>query len=584
MQTDFLTMKALQFRPEFMRFTGETAVHLAGRCLLDALEFLRIDPKWSARFGQLMNAHAIRLCWPCVKELRHDEMVSRVRPLIAATYVFLLEGRKDGVPCYGDDFWDWAYILEAMLVVFEDFKNDEREAALSFDIKTFYREAKNRLEVGLGLGNSDEWFGPALPTAAHRLLNRARPYLRGETDLDTCLARLKELALIRVVGGEYLERKARPDYQHWHLGQVIAEFPSDSTSQHSELSNLEEIDRLTETSQRAYALARVVQGAVASGDEGTRKRALSMLYRCQDLSRPLGSGIIGDHVKASLNTLEALWPTLDTEDRVEVRSMIEALLGARRRSNRTGILVAVKHERDACIKVFEKDRARVVDDGDVIEIDHADYQAVILTGKALIGATHATLNLISAHNVTRTIMIGIAGSLGQKDRKGKFIGPDKGDVVIASSTAAYRVREKVRETIVDAPVPFDDSTWGVLPADVTLFSEAHRVKLKLGRKHTVYEGLIVTGNGVKDQPEEKKSVREKWPGGLAVAEEGFASALECLLHRIPYLEIRGISDRAEGDKAKQKRRPAKEGHDQKLAAGNAAQVMLALVKSLGRNW
>ncbi len=42
-------------------FTEKSPAALAGRCLLDALEYLRTDPKLPGRFRHVTNAHTIRL-------------------------------------------------------------------------------------------------------------------------------------------------------------------------------------------------------------------------------------------------------------------------------------------------------------------------------------------------------------------------------------------------------------------------------------------------------------------------------------------------------------------------------------------
>lgn len=590
-QTRLLTLKDVVGNvPERMSFSDDTTHHLAGRCLLDALEFLRIDPKWSARFGELMNAHAIRLCWQCVKELGHPDVTARVRNLIEMAYTYLLQSRKDVVPFYGDDLWDCAYVLDAMLTVSTDFASLERKETLSSDLRTFYEEVTVRLDDGLSLRVPGEWFGPALPTAAHRLLVRAKHLLEGEEGLEATLVRLKKLALTPIVNGRYLRRKVSPEYCHWHLGQVVAEFPNESRTQLRELRKLKEIGGLREKADQAYALARVIQGAVATGDGDLRRRALSMLYKCQGLSRPLGAGVVGDHVKASLNTLEGIWPSLKARDRKEVSRMLDAFLTALRGANRIGILVAIDRERDACVEQFRSDGATVRkrDNGDavfdgVVELNHRDYQVVVITGKALLAATEAAGKLINVHRVASAILVGIAGSLGQEVAAGEFKGPKKGDVVIGTCAAAYRIREKVREEVADAPVPWSDSTWTVLPGDPGLFSLAHRVGQE-SSAITVHEGMIVTGNGVKDNPKEKKKVRKQWPGGLAVAEEGFALALGCMQYRVPHLEIRGISDLAEGDKATQQVDAKEEAHDQEIAANNAAKIALALVKALTKSW
>jgi nucleoside phosphorylase len=274
---------------------------------------------------------------------------------------------------------------------------------------------------------------------------------------------------------------------------------------------------------------------------------------------------------------------------------VDVLVAAHRRTNRIGILVALERERNACVAQFEADGAKQTDKGGMVEINHEDYDLVILTGKAIIEAAVATGNLIKEHRVTRVMMVGIAGSLGQTVGR-QFKGPKVGDVVIATTTAEYALRTKVRKKKTNAPVPFKNSVWTIVPTDLSLFARAHEAALRLedeftmyeGRnvkdKATVYEGLIITGNGIKDHAKEKQNILKERPGGLAVAEEGFPAALLSLQYGIPYLEIRGISDLAEGDKEKQQKDAEDEERDQNLAATNAAKVALALTKSLSKSW
>ena len=119
---------------------------------------------------------------------------------------------------------------------------------------------------------------------------------------------------------------------------------------------------------------------------------------------------------------------------------------------------------------------------------------------------------------------------------------------------------------------------------MTLFAHAHNASLNFNGRLKFHEGLIVTVNGVKDQLKEKGRILEKHPGGLAIAEEGFPAALVCLALGVPYLEIRGISDLAQGDKKKQQKVAGQEKREQNLAATNAAKVALAVTKSLSKSW
>jgi len=618
MQTEPITIKDLQASDDgHPEFSDCTPTYFAGRCLLDALQFLHNDPKWPARSGHLVNAHAIRLCWGCLKDLGAG-YAKRIEPYVKETYERLRLGRNREVPFYGYDFWDWAYILEAMLTVSDTLKDDGRKKNLGDDVNEFYRRVNEHLDKNLSLDKTadEEWFGPAIPTAAHRLLCRGQEYIEDKSRLEVCFKDLKRKALTPIDNGTYLGRKVQPEYHQWHLGQVVAEFGTDAVAQRQALSNINDIDDRHEIRDQAYALARVVQGALAVGDKDNSNAALEKLYELENLFRPLGSGIVGDHPKASLNTLEAVWQSLRGEpgELKKVAEMVDVLIAKHRETNRIGILVALERERNACIAQFAADGAKQTDKGDVVEIDHEDYDVVVLTGKAIIEAAVATGNLIKDHRVTRVMMVGIAGSLGQplgRKSKGRrrskgrrkyqsgpsFEGPMIGDVVIATATAEYGLRPKVREETINAPVPFNRSAWTILPTDLTLFARAHEAALKVKdqltpyeylnndkRQSTIYEGLIVTGNGIKDQAKEKRKILKERPGGLAVAEEGFPAALLSLRYGIPYLEIRGISDLAQGDKEEQQEDPSQEERDQNLAASNAAKVAVALTKSLSKSW
>lgn len=127
----------------------------------------------------------------------------------------------------------------------------------------------------------------------------------------------------------------------------------------------------------------------------------------------------------------------------------------------------------------------------------------------------------------------------------------------------------------------------VAPTDPGLFRLAHEAGDELFGEvepKRFYEGLIVTGTGIKDAPKEKRKILEHFPGGLAVEEEGYLMALLCMTSEIPYLNIRGISDLAQGDKRRQKKKPGIEKKEQRRAAVAAAQLTVRVVKRLSREW
>lgn len=228
MQTQPITIKDLKALDYgHPKLDDQTSAYFAGRCLLDAMQFLRNDPKWPARSRHLVNAHAIRLCWGCLKDLG-EGYAKRIQSYVEETYDRLRLGRNREVPFYGTDFWDWAYILEAMVSVSDALKDADRKKELVDDVNEFYRAVNESLKCGLSLDKSgeEEWFGPAIPTAAHRLLKRAEEYIADASGFEACVSDLKSKALTPINNGKYLGRVVRPEYHQWQLGQVVAEFGS----------------------------------------------------------------------------------------------------------------------------------------------------------------------------------------------------------------------------------------------------------------------------------------------------------------------------------------------------------------------
>jgi adenosylhomocysteine nucleosidase len=321
----------------------------------------------------------------------------------------------------------------------------------------------------------------------------------------------------------------------------------------------------------------------------TVARALSELYKTQKLNRPLGYGLMGDVVKGSLNVLDALWPNLSSADKGEIAGMVDALVARYARSNTIGFIVAIEHEVQALEEELKNIGATIEGMGGARIVRHPKFRAVICVGKSLIAAINATSTLIPQHKAKWVIMSGVAGSLGKPTQAigegAQFKGPDKGDIVVATSMAPFRIRDKVRMGIENAKVPFEGDTWMVIPTDPELFRLAHEAAGQMkGELRYFYEGTIVSGTGIMDSAEGKAEILAEFPGGLAVEEEGYAMGIVCLHHHVPYLNIRGISDRAEGDKKLQKQDSTVEDDEQRTVARFAARLAVKTAMSLSERW
>ena len=572
-------------------FTEKSPAALAGRCLPDALEYLRTDPKLPGRFRHVTNAHTIRLvCRYLIDEhLDRKSILDRLGRHIEDVTRRLREDRNNAPPFYGDDFWDWASVLEAFAEVLPRVPEKilDRDA-LNSEVSKFYDQVNTRLAAGLTIRGSDgEWYGPATAASAHRLITRFREHLGKH--VDQVLEELNSQALERIDNGVYRGRPVPPEQMLWHYGQIVHQYTKNQTVEQAKaIRDLTALDG-REKDEQVYALARVLQASQKIEDAETTGNALSKLYECENPRRPLGQGIIGDNVKGSLNVLEALWPELRPSDKKRTGEMIDALQQRRAALNTIGLVVAIGNEAKAAKKIFSEAGTKIVSDqSGTTEFSHRDYRVVMCEGKAIAGVLDATRTLIDQHKVKWLIMIGVAGSLGREvpDNTGKprFAGADRGDVVVATALAPFRIYDKVREEIVNADVPFRGKTWRTIPTDPTLFGFAHVAAETLFPNSAGYhEGLIVTGTGVKDAISAKDEILREFPSGLAVETESYVVGLISLNADVPYLIIRGISDRAGGDKAKEKDTPA-ETKKQSEAASAAVRLASKVVESLSQRW
>ena len=575
-------------------FADRSPNALAGRCLLDAMEYLRTIPTFPGRFTQLTNAHTIRLLCCCLsdKDLNQRRTLKKMKPRIENTLRKLRAARNESAPHYGDDFWDWAAILEA----FPEAqtlcsKKCIDDVTLNAEFDAFYDSVKSKLPEGLTMDNAGEWYGPATATIAHRVLRKFRKrFKRGDTKM---LRLLREQALLPVKDDKYRGHPIEHHHLLWHYGQVVAEFPhQDTRKQAKTINDLSQIKKWSENAERVYALARVLQGAHNIGEDTTIEEAMRQLYACETTSRPFGSGLMADNIKGSLNVLDALWPTLSAGEKARIGSMIDTLQQLHIKANTVGIVVAGDREVEAAKKAFKRAGASIEEStSETTIVTDFNYRVVICQGKAVVGVTDATRTLIDEHKAKWLIMLGIAGSLGtlvrgKKGKKSVFRGADKGHVVVATSIAPFRIRDKVRKHIENAKVPLRGGSWMIIPSDPMLFGLAHQAADELYKKDSrrFHEGLIVTGTGIKDALKAKRDILKEFPGGIAVEEEGYVVGLLCLVSEMPYLIVRGISDLAQGDKEEQRGNPRDERADQSEASFAAARVAVRVVKLLSGRW
>ncbi len=562
--------------------------HIAGCCLIDALEFLRTDPRWPSRFSSLTIAHAVRLTWTCLGDLKNRKVDACFKERIGLAGALLLDNSNEMIPHFGYDFWDWAYILEAITTTRDELKS-ERARDLDYDLRQFYREVRQRLDLpqglSLSLGTSKEWYGPATYSAAYRLIEQETASLQSETDFHEVLGKLKERSLRLVADQKLAGMKTYPHFLEWHYGQVVAQFPRDAGAQNDLIKVSASLTDLEEE-QQVYALARILQGSAAMGDARNFNEALIHLNKCRNLDRPFGTGVFGDDVKASLNVLEGIWANIKEQERGIINAMLDEYLSTIKRANQIGVLVAIDTEYEAFIQKYTSEGAKIArQKNGLVKIETREYSIVLAKAKALLGAVDATRDLVQ-ENVGAIILVGVAGSLAKieaaADGKETIHGPKKGDVVVGAAFVAHDIRKKLRDNALNVPVPFKEFEFSILPSDPFLFISGCAAAREKG-DFEVHFGTIVTKNGIVDIEEGKLEVLKDFPAGLAVAEEGFPMALYAFFCKVPCLEIRGISDYAQGDKQEQKTDKKMEKREQRTAAKNAASLVYKMLEKISKD-
>jgi len=160
-------------------------------------------------------------------------------------------------------------------------------------------------------------------------------------------------------------------------------------------------------------------------------------------------------------------------------------------------------------------------------------------------------------------LLGVAG--GVKDAS-------IGDLVISTQAYNYESGKETSEGFASRPKSrFNSSN--------ELIQLAKRVRRKIVGQHPAYEiyfGPIVSGGKVITDTKSQtyRIIKKHYEDTLAVEKEAYAFAVIAQKLKIPYLNIRGISDLLDNKKE------ADEGGSQVLAAGRAADFLRSLILKL----
>ncbi len=187
---------------------------------------------------------------------------------------------------------------------------------------------------------------------------------------------------------------------------------------------------------------------------------------------------------------------------------------------------------------------------------------VVKCGIGKVNAGICVQILVDIFNVTHVINTGIAGSLNSRI--------DIGDIVL-SVDACYHDMDVTIFGYKKGEVP----QLGVhaFPADQELLTKARVAIKKAAPDIGIFEGRVCSGDQFISSEEVKKSIIDE-QGGLCAEMEGAAIAHASYLNNTPFIIIRAISDKAEGNASVDY--PTFE----KKAAHDCAAAVIEMVKSL----
>jgi adenosylhomocysteine nucleosidase len=159
---------------------------------------------------------------------------------------------------------------------------------------------------------------------------------------------------------------------------------------------------------------------------------------------------------------------------------------------------------------------------------------VVESGIGKVNAAICAQILIDDFKVERIINTGIAGGVNEK------VNP--GDIVISTELVYHDIDTSAFGDKVGQVPRMDVYAF---PADDRLIKLAEACAEKI-TEHNVFQGRIISGDQFIANSEKIKELREVF-GAYAVEMEGAAIGHACYVNNIPFVVIRSISDRADGD-------------------------------------
>ena len=204
--------------------------------------------------------------------------------------------------------------------------------------------------------------------------------------------------------------------------------------------------------------------------------------------------------------------------------------------NKFGIIAAMQEEMCEIEKIMEEKQAKQIYELNFIigKINSLDV-VLVEAGVGKVNAARTTQILIDNFNVEAIINVGSAGSANDE--------LDIGDIVIGEKI----VQHDFDITAFGHPKGYISNVGQYIESDSILIKKMEQTILKMqDNEFKIKLGTIASGDIFCTEPKMKEKIRYKFEAD-AIEMEGAAIAQVCKLDNIPFIIIRSISDKPNGN-------------------------------------
>ena len=234
-----------------------------------------------------------------------------------------------------------------------------------------------------------------------------------------------------------------------------------------------------------------------------------------------------------------------------------------------GIISAMDNEIDLLLKEAENDRIDTVA-GTEYHVCSLRGQPVVITrsGIGKIRAASGVTTMLNKYPISKVIFTGIAGGVADE--------PQVLDEVIATRLVEhdYGILSNDGFKWRSGDPGFGNEAGVYYDCDPQLIQLAYDASVKAVGKDHVFKGTIATGDQFIANNEYVQKLRSDYDA-YACEMEGAAAAVVCIKYETPFVVIRALSDKADGN--------AHESYENfgDIAADNSSRIVLEMLDSVG---